>query len=52
MSAKDAAAVAIFQNQMSSDRAVRYVQRVARVSEKVALEAVRNAGIWYKVSAS
>jgi hypothetical protein len=48
----DAATVAIFQNQMNSDRAIRYVQRVARVSERVAQEAVRNASIWYKVSAS
>ena len=49
ISASDAATTAIFQLQMSSEKAIRFVRRNSRVDERTANEAVKNAAIWYKL---
>lgn len=46
----DVAANAIFVQQLDSEKAIRYVKRIARVNDEVAAEAVKNAPTWYKTA--
>jgi hypothetical protein len=48
----DAARDAVFVRQLNTENAILYVKRIARVSDEIAAEAVKNAPTWYKTASS
>jgi len=52
LNVNDVASEAIFIRQMDTEKAVKFVQRKARVNEEMAMEAVKNAPTWYKTSSN
>lgn len=48
----DTASDAVFVRQLDTEKAIRYVKRIARVDDATAAEAVKNAPTWYKTASA